>query len=143
MSIKLHQFEIEGWHFLYGDGIWLFRFNPDAIQMLSSRACAFIFRSRWFREGIIGKGGKMSGVGGISRARLPRVSLLRLCPFLFVSHTRARITAFIFFILAHPRAMRRVTRKTNGFACVFAFDRRDYEFPRADFSISSPPENDL
>lgn len=72
--------------------VMLFRLNPDAVQILSSRTCAFIFRSRQYREGIIGKGGKMSGVGGISRARLHRVSLLRLCPSLFVSHTRVSRT---------------------------------------------------
>lgn len=111
-------------------------FNPDAIQMLGSWACAFIFRSRWFREGIIGKGGKMSGVGGISRARLPGVSLLRLCPSLSLcfAHTCARITAFNFFFTpAHPRAMHRVTRKTDGFACVFAFDPARMHVPRRGF----------
>lgn len=133
MSIKLRQFE--GWHM-----VMLFRLNPDAVQILSSRTCAFIFRSRRFREGIIGKGGKMSGVGGISRARLHRVSLLRLCPSLFVSHTRAHIAAFSFFISTHPRAMHRVTRKTDGFACVFAFNRR---WMHVDFPASCSPENDL
>jgi len=143
MSIKLHQFEIEGWHFLYGDVIWLFKFNPDAIQMLSSRACAFIFRSRWFREGIIGKGGKMSGVGGISRAHLPRVSLLRLCPFLFVSHTRARISSVYLFYLGSPASDAPRDTQDEWFRVCICVRPARLRVPRADFPISSPPENNL
>lgn len=38
--------------------------------------------------------------------------------------------------------MHRVTRKTDGFACIFAFDPARMHVPRADFPASSPPKSE-
>lgn len=90
--------------------------------------CAFIFHSQRSREGIMEKGGKMSGVGGISRARssgvplsLPHLSL-SLCLSLF--RIRAYSQQRLSFYVIRPRATRGVTRKTDDFARVFTSARR-------------------
>lgn len=76
-------------------------FRIDQMQLwcpagfADARARAFILHSLQLREEIIEKGGKISGVGGISRARLYRVSLLlTLCLPLALFRT-TRVT-FIF-----------------------------------------------
>jgi hypothetical protein len=121
--------------------VFPFRVNPAASQMLGcvrlcGRACAFIFHSRRFREGIIGKGGKMSGVGGISRARLsggfsaPSCVPVALC---FARVRQQHVAAFIFLCRLSPAGDAPRDTQDGWFRVVYL-----YFCARARARISSP-----